>query len=173
MTALGFADPKPATWADLDTDQRAAAIRALHGMSPAAMAELLQTTRSAILGLAWRQRISIGDHIPSRSSAFQVGREVPAEVWEPLGPPVAEPTRKQCCWPVGEATGAQQHYCGLPKSRGSYCETHAAMAFAPRRGDVAYSAKLMGPGRAVEPGITAEEAVSIVVGRVKVEAGDE
>jgi hypothetical protein len=173
--ATAFTDPKPATWADLDIEARAAAIQALHGLSPAAMAELLHTTRAAILGLAWRRRIPIGDHLPTRSSAFQVGNEVPAEVWAPIGKPTASPTRRQCCWPVGEATGSQQMFCGGPRARGSYCETHAAMAFRTSAGDLKYTDMLKG-GKVlsgVEPGITAEEAVSIVVGRVKVEASDE
>lgn len=179
MTALGFTDPKTATWADMDVPAREAAVRALAalGVTSSVMALELQTTKSAVVGLAFRKRIPLpqqANQMPFVRSATFKAHPLPApEVWAPIGPPTASPTRRQCCWPVGEATGAQQMFCGGKRSRGSYCETHAAMAFAPRRGDPAYSARLMGPGRAVEPGITAEEAVSIVVGRVKVEASDE
>ena len=138
-----FPNPQPARWDDLDTDQRTAAIIALYGLTAEAMAPILATTRSAILGHAWRHRVKVnGGRAAVRSSAFEPGRSLPDSTWSPLGPPVADPTRKQCCWPVGSEAGARQMFCGLPRAggpkRGSYCTTHAAMASGRRATDHPY-----------------------------------
>lgn len=181
--------PTAARWSDMDTDGRANAIRALHGLSPAQMAETLGTSRNAVLGLAHRRKIAITRHVPQRSSAFQVGREVPAEVWAPLGVEkvdpsarasfapdwtllaTAAPTRKECCWPVGDGEGSSQMFCGGKRSRGSYCATHAKVAYAPRRGDHPYVDMLR--DKSVPPEVTIEEAVALVRPVMKRKVGAE
>lgn len=157
-----FPNPKPARWDDLDTDQRTAAITALYGLTAEAMAPILATTRSAILGHAWRHRVKVnGGRAAVRSSAFEPGRSVPDSTWSPLGDPVAEPTRKQCCWPVGSEAGARQMFCGLPRSRGSYCQTHADLASGRRPTDHPYVDMLR--DKSVPAEVTIEEAVALVL----------
>jgi hypothetical protein len=150
----------PFQWADATHEARTAAIVALSGMTADAMAPILGTTRSAILGHAWRHGVKVrGGRAAVRSSAFQPGRLVAPETWKPLGPPVAEPTRKQCCWPVGEAGGSAQMFCGLPRTRNSYCTTHTAMASGRRPADHPYVDML----RAAPAEVTIEEAVALVL----------
>jgi GcrA cell cycle regulator len=43
--------------------------------------------------------------------------------------PVDQRPRNGCMWPIGE--GSSTCSCSLPKSRGSYCESHAAIAYRP------------------------------------------
>lgn len=38
-------------------------------------------------------------------------------------------TAHLCAWPVGDATGAQQMFCGLATTRKHFCAEHAARAF--------------------------------------------
>ncbi|UXN70924.1 GcrA family cell cycle regulator [Devosia neptuniae] len=156
-----FPSPRRAIWADLDTHGRAAAIKALYGLTAEAIATKLGTTRNAVLGVAHRHRMSIGGYSPPRNTAFQTGRVVAPETWAPLGPPVASPTRKQCCWPVGEASGSAQMFCGLPRTKGSYCPTHGKMAYARRPGDHPYVDMLR--DKSVQPEVTIEEAVALVL----------
>lgn len=186
MTAHTFTPAEPARWQDLDADGKEVAVRALataDGLSASAIAEILDTTRSAVLGLAHRRSIQMGADIPVTSFSarvarpvFALGRAVDDSVWEPIRPPTPSPTRKQCCWPVGSATGSQQQYCGAPRTRQSYCAHHAAIAFRPAHAaDTKYTDMLKG-GKVlcgVEPGITAEEALAVVRGKVKAEAAEE
>jgi len=59
--------------------------------------------------------------------------------WAPL--PGSEPialvdlTSHTCNWPVGDAGGAQQMFCGLPVSRNRFCVGHAARAYVKTNGD--------------------------------------
>jgi hypothetical protein len=53
--------------------------------------------------------------------------------WQPLpgAVPIAllDLTSKTCAWPVGEASGAAQLFCGCAVSRRGFCVDHAARAF--------------------------------------------
>lgn len=162
-----FPAPAPARWQDLTPDGKDAAVRALAatGLTAAAMAAILGTTKNAVLSVANRRKIAVGADIPvttysSRlaARAFQPGREVAPETWAPLAEPVAEPTRRQCCWPVGDAAGSAQMFCGLPKAGRSYCTTHTAMASGRRAHDHPYVDML----RAAPAEVTIEEAVALV-----------
>lgn len=45
---------------------------------------------------------------------------------------IFELTAKTCRWPVGEATGLEQRFCGhLPEASGVYCPHHAGIATRP------------------------------------------
>lgn len=162
------------TWSTLDTAGRLAAITSLiaDGKTDLEMAAALDTTKGAIIGLRSRQNIDPAGHRRARPR-FPVLSAPPAETWVPLGPPTSSPSRKECCWPVGDESGARQMFCGLPKARGSYCTDHAAMAYAPRREDVAYSEMLMGPGRPVAAGLSADEAIELVAPAAKKKEGVE
>lgn len=133
-----IATATPAMWTDLDMAGKIAAIRALalEGLTTTAMAARLGTTKNAVGGLAFRKRIALpqqANHMPfvPQRPAFPVHPPVPENTWEPLGPPVAAPNRKECCWPVGHDGGSAQMFCGLPRHRGSYCAEHADMAYRP------------------------------------------
>lgn len=175
-----FTPAAPARWAELTADAKEAAVRALAGtgLTSSAMAEVLATTKNAVLGLANRRGIQIGADVPVTAysarvarPAFALGREVPASTWTPLHPSTPSPTRKECCWPVGEATGSNQQYCGGPRARGSYCSRHAAMAFRPGNTEYAHmlrSERILATA-GVEPGITAAEALAVVLPKGKKE----
>lgn len=177
-TAIDVETAVHAHWVDLDPDTKETVVRyyASQGLTAAAIATEMDTTKNAVLGLCHRRKIAIGADVPVTAFSARVarpvfarGKEVDNSTWEPLGPTTSSPTRHQCRWPVGEATGSAQMFCGMPRARQSYCADHAKMAYAPRRGDVAYSEKLMGPGRSVPPEVSIEEAVALVLGKVKAE----
>lgn len=176
MTLHTFTPAAPARWADLDTEGRAAAIIALHGQTSDEIAAHLGTTRNAVLGLAHRRDILLDSGRVYARNRFKPHPLPADETWAPLRPSTPSPTRKQCCWPVGEATGSNQQYCGGPRARGSYCTHHAAMAFRPTHpADTKYTDMLKG-GKVlsgVEPGITAAEALAVVLPKGKMEVSDE
>lgn len=54
--------------------------------------------------------------------------------WQPLpnsSAPIAlvDITSRTCAWPVGEASGAAQLFCGCVVTRRGFCVDHAARAF--------------------------------------------
>lgn len=159
-----------ALWADLSPTERDAAIRGLHGMSASAMAEHLGTTKGAVAGHAWRRKVPVVEAARSRIYVPAPANDnlppVPSETWAPLGVPVSDPTRRQCCWPVGEASGSAQMFCGLPRHKGSYCTTHAAMASGRRPTDLPYVDMLRAAPVPAE--VTIEEAVALVLPARKV-----
>jgi hypothetical protein len=58
-------------------------------------------------------------------------RPVPAETWAVVSDQpktLIELDDHDCRWPVGEAAGGQQLFCGCRQASGSYCEIHAVMA---------------------------------------------
>ncbi|MGH8462586.1 MAG: hypothetical protein ACRER5_00485, partial [Pseudomonas sp.] len=57
-----FHPATPATWADLTADAKDATVRALiaGSMNPDAIAQVLQTTRSAVIGFCFRRKIPLG-----------------------------------------------------------------------------------------------------------------
>lgn len=56
-----------------------------------------------------------------------------AATWAPLPDttpiPLADLTQKTCAWPVGEAGGAAQMFCGCTVKTKGFCAHHAARAF--------------------------------------------
>lgn len=168
-------------WSDLSPTAKADAVRALvaTGLTARAVSKQMGTTKNAVISVCNRRKIALGFNTPTTTYSARVEQRstlpmapaVSDDAWAPLAgsTPSVDPTRKQCCWPVGREGGAVQLFCGMPKQRGSYCAAHAKRAFAPRQDDVAYSEKLMGPGRSVPAEISIEEAVVLVRGRVKAE----
>lgn len=166
-----FTPAAPARWADLDTEGRAAAIIALHGQTSDEIAVQLGTTRNAVLGLAHRRDIVLDSGRVYARSRFKPHPLPHASTWTPLHPSTPSPTRHQCLWPVGEATGSNQQFCGGVRHNGSYCETHAAMAFRPGNTEYAHmlrSERILATA-GVEPGITAAEALAVVLPKGKKE----
>ena len=173
-----FPSPTPATWDALDTPARVAAVRAhiALGHPAAVIASRLSTTRHAITGFCRRNGVTLPawQFRRSRATSLPVLPPLPAEVWalapsHVTGPPVAflDLEDHHCRWPVG--ADEDRTFCGSPRKRGSYCAHHAGMAFTPPRAPLGYDQKRMGVSGPVEPGITAADAASLVVGRRKME----
>ena len=59
--------------------------------------------------------------------------------WAPLPDstpiPLSDLTARTCNWPVGDAGGAQQMFCGLQVARNRFCSDHAARAYVKTIGD--------------------------------------
>ncbi len=120
--------------------------------------EELGKTKNAIIGRMTRMRVTTGDlSLLRREPALRIGPKVPkeprvrkpsaeeeptrvrAQLWIPP-PPIGETacrlehlTLKTCRWPVGEATGEHQLFCGLLEAElddnRPYCEGHSQLAY--------------------------------------------
>lgn len=59
--------------------------------------------------------------------------------WRPLPDstpiPLLKNTALTCAWPVGDAAGAAQMFCGCAVVRGGFCAAHADLAFVKINGD--------------------------------------
>lgn len=162
------------TWSTLTHPQRLVAVRPLVASGTAKQAaRALETTTSAIIGFCSRNKIGLGNTrpVPANDNTRPVVRKnnPPPAHETPAGLNVLLIDRADdgCCWPTtGE--GASQRYCGLPTAQ-TYCKAHRKRMFNPRLGDLQFSEALMGSGRPVAPGITEDEAIGLVVGKMKME----
>jgi GcrA cell cycle regulator len=158
----------PAThgnWDSLDTEARIAAIRThvAMGHGSPVMANQLGTSRSSITGFCRRQNIQLPPP-PRGVVELPTVPLPPTQTWAMHRRPVTVMALREhhCRWPVGNSGPGDQMYCGDRKRRGSYCAKHAAMAYAPTKAPLGYDAKKMDYAGAVEPRVTAEEAISVV-----------
>jgi GcrA cell cycle regulator len=139
------------------TDERVAELRRLWdtGDSAGRIAAILGggVTRSAVLGKAMRLKLTKRGNTGLQSRAKNVARPrgqkgqpkvnaIVARASIPAKPlPAVEVlssgigllalTTHTCCWPVGEATGSQQQFCGAHASLNDgqpYCPRHTAKA---------------------------------------------
>jgi hypothetical protein len=46
-------------------------------------------------------------------------------------------TSYMCHWPIGDPEKAEFTFCGRLRSRGAYCDAHAAAAYRPAKADLA------------------------------------
>lgn len=136
MNHPNTADATHATWSELDTESRTEAVRILAslGKTSPEMADALSTTRNAVLGVARRGNISIGGGSSRRVRALPplpVEPPVAPDTWVPLHAPVGflDLADDQCRWPVGEAGGSAQMFCGGQVHRKGYCQAHHGKAF--------------------------------------------
>jgi hypothetical protein len=133
MSAPSFVGATPATWSDLDKDQRVAAIRALAGLGHTStqIAAILSTTRHAVHGVAHRARITISERVQRPRVALPVEPPVSEDNWLPIGEPVSLLDRRedQCAWPVGP--DRDRTCCGGKVHAKSFCEAHYAKAYRP------------------------------------------
>lgn len=111
-------------------------------------------SRNAVIGIAFRKHWSQGGarmskpraRLARRPSVAQreslrkvMGRPAPEGPYVPAAIPVEPPASsavtlmwrgaRQCCWPVGDATGREQLFCGgMKEIERSYCDWHARIA---------------------------------------------
>jgi GcrA cell cycle regulator len=120
-------------WRDMPDGERRRLIAAMDadGMTADEIASALGLTRNALGGWCFRADVRLSNRVVARKPDHV--REVPVTVWEPEWPVVGilELTEHSCRWPVGEP--ALREFCGCRITRGSYCATHAAIAYEPRR----------------------------------------
>ncbi len=121
----------------------------------------LGKSKNAIIGRMTRMRVTTGDlsllrkqpvdrtnQKPKPGPKSKPARKEPPHIrgklWIPP-PPIGETacrlehlTLRTCRWPVGEATGEFQLFCGLPEAsledNRPYCEGHSQVAYQPLRG---------------------------------------
>ncbi len=139
-------------------------------------------SKNAIIGRMRRMRIDTADpsllrkqpvdrtkpKAPKVPKAKPFRKELPhirGKLWMPATPPpigktacqLMELTLKTCRWPVGEATGEFQLFCGLPEAsledNRPYCEGHSQVAYREvpnehHRSDTGYYRRPNGPGSA-------------------------
>jgi hypothetical protein len=113
----------------MSTDERISRVRALDeaGVTASGIASRLGTSYGSIVTFAAHHRILLttSDRRMPRMPAFQVMPALPPETWEAVHPnPATLLDRTGCCWPVGEAGGAEQLFCDGPIHRRGYCEHH-------------------------------------------------
>ena len=139
------------------TDDRVETLKTLwaegHSCSQIARQFGCGLSRNAVIGKVHRlglpgrsvAKLMVRDaRMPRAARAIVPGHVAPAIVKPVPLPPVepaltgAEPTlpdltRTACRWPVGEADGWQQQFCGAPRDGGSsYCAFHARKAINPQ-----------------------------------------
>lgn len=133
MTHQSFTHATPATWSDLDKDQRVAAIRALAGLGHTStqIAATLSTTRHAVHGAAHRARITISERVQRPRVDLPVEPPVSEDNWLPLGKPVTMLARtdEQCAWPVGP--DRDRTCCGGEVHKKDLCRDHYKKAYCP------------------------------------------
>lgn len=125
----------------------------LDGVSATAIARQIGgVTRNAVIGKVHRLGLS-GRAVPSKPRPVSGRRPErpraeprPAPAKQRPAPPVAKPVRSaaveepglatvltlkssQCAWPIGDPGHESFTYCGRPKTRGSYCCEHGAVAY--------------------------------------------
>lgn len=131
----------PVRWDAMTVADKTAAITALvqEGQSAGQMGKALNASRNMILSHARRYKIQLASYAPPISKPKPAVRDVrkpmrtyaplPAKTWAAHREPVSllELTSTTCRWPVGDAEGSSQMYCGDHAGRRSYCERHAEM----------------------------------------------
>ena len=88
------------------------------GLSFAAIAAKLGTTRNAVAGKVWRLGlIGQGRNPPTRAAGRRAGPAEPAP---------------SCFWPIGDPKSPDFHFCGAAVEPGAtYCLAHSAQAYLP------------------------------------------
>lgn len=179
-TTTQAATPRP-RWDTMTPEERIAAVThaASEGITPRNLAQSLRTTRNAILGRAFRSRVSFPSAAPKvartqpiltvkAKDRFAVLPLPPVETWAPHREPVSLMALrdKQCRWPVGEATGAQQMFCGDRVHKRGYCECHWQMRNRPpmARNVMAW---LRSDVAGVPPEVPVSQALAAVIGNGK------
>ncbi len=126
--------PTLPSWARMPHDERLSRIKELNDLdlSAADIASLLETTPSAVRGIAFRAGLRLSGATVVRRPAVEwdMADEVAEETWAPLGPSVrlVDLDENTCRWPVGQEEGSAQQFCGCQSvKRSSYCAAHAKM----------------------------------------------
>lgn len=174
-------------WVEMDDSEKSESIRALDasGLKTRGIAEFLGTTKSAVVGWCWRNKVTISDRTLSTiridSSAFVPADPVDPAVWLPL--PGSVPAsgliglQDGCCeWPVGDGFGSKQKFCGLPIGKRSsgmrigrmYCEHHRSSGTASGK-----RRQLTEPREISRSGVGVADAANMVGYRAKRRAGAE
>lgn len=148
-------------WSDADS-QTARRMWEVEGKSAAEIGRVIGRTRNSVLGMMHRQgwrphKSDTQVHAlactsprrdrPKRKPPASVlkfgGVRMSPDIKPPAPSALVEPalenavtlgarTPRMCCFPVGDAGGADQLYCGGDKTRGDYCAFHHGVMYARR-----------------------------------------
>lgn len=143
-------------WTDLTPNQKADVVRdgCAAGLSARKIGEPYKASKNSVISVARRRGISMphtntGPRVERRvhKARARVARlsvapslraarpalaihDLPApETWAAHRAPISllDLTDDTCCWPVGEAGGSKQMFCGDTVVRKGYCACHAKM----------------------------------------------
>lgn len=153
--------PRADLWAP-EEKERARVMWEVEGLSGREIGAVIGRSRSSVLRMAnksgWRQHKADKDtqaligkttrrDRPKRKPPANVlkfgGVRMSPDIKPPTPPAPVEPalenavtlgarTSRMCCFPVGEAGGADQLFCGGDKARGDYCAFHHGVMYARR-----------------------------------------